>query len=95
MVQAKSTHLYYKPSRTGLSRVQAKMTRLYYFPSRARMEFPLAAEETLASLGKAPRDHAPLGHVAVLRQRIMALMVVPAGRCPMSHFNLKKSTHAL
>jgi hypothetical protein len=35
----------------------------------------LVSEETLTSLGKAPRDHAPLGHVAILRLRIMPLIV--------------------
>ena len=53
------------------SRVQAKIAHQYYTQRGAYIEFPPACEETPASRLAAPRDHAPLGHVAVLRLRAM------------------------
>ena len=43
--------------------------------SGAHMEIPPAVEETPASRLAAPRDHAPLGHVGVLRMRAMRPIV--------------------
>ena len=63
--------------------------------SGAYIEFPPACEETPASRLAAPRDHAPLGHVAVLRMQIMTLIVVPASRFPIRDFNDNFYTHAL
>ena len=40
-------------------------------------------EETPVSLGRTPRDHAPLGQVAVLRLQFMALIEVVKADSPL------------
>ena len=62
---------------------------------RAYMKIPPTVEETPASRLAAPRDHAPLGHVAVLRLQIMTLIEVVKKRFPIRDFNDNFYTHAL
>ena len=63
--------------------------------SGAYIEFPPAVEETPASRLAAPRDHAPLGHVGVLRMRAMRPIEVVKKRFPIRDFNDNFYTHAL
>ena len=68
------------------SNLQAIFTHHYYKLGGA-YGVPPAVEETPASRLAPPRDHAPLGHVGVLRTRAMRPIEVPAGRFPIRDFN--------